>query len=197
MRLFVAFDLPGDVRRAIGESIERLNPVCRDARWMRPENMHVTVKFIGHVPDDDAQRIDGIRAALAGIHSEQPVEMRFRGTGFFPSARSLRVLWCGIEASPNLTPLAGDLDRALEPLGVPIEKRGYVPHLTLARLDAADESARSRAEIEKLVREAENLKNFEFGAARESEFHLFESILKRSGAEYKKLESYRFVKGPS
>jgi RNA 2',3'-cyclic 3'-phosphodiesterase len=197
VRLFVALDLPDDVRRAIGESVERLKPVCRDARWMRTENMHVTVKFIGHVPDGDAQGVDGIRAALAGIHSDQTVEMRFRGTGFFPNERRPRVFWCGIEASPNLAQLAGEMDRALEPQGVPIEKRPYVPHLTLARLDAADESVHSAAEMKRLVQEAEKLKNFDFGAARETEFHLFESILKRSGAEYKKLESYRFVKEPS
>ena len=196
MRLFVALDLPDDVRRGIGEAIERLRPVCCGARWMRTENMHVTVKFIGHVPDDHTQRIAGMRAALAGVHSEQPVEMRFRGMGFFPNEHWPRVLWCGIEASLNLAGLAAEMNRALEPLDVPIESRAYVPHLTLARLDAA-EGARSSAEYKNLAREAEKLKNFDFGAARESEFHLFESILKRSGAEYKKLESYRFVKGPS
>jgi RNA 2',3'-cyclic 3'-phosphodiesterase len=196
VRLFVAFDLPEDVRRAIGEAVERLKPVCRDARWMRTENMHVTVKFIGHVPDDDTLRMGGMRAALADIHSERAVEMRFRGMGFFPNERRPRVFWCGMEATPNLAQLAGDMDRALEPLGVERESRPYVPHLTLARM-APEKDVKWRAEVEKLVQEAEKLKDLDFGAARESEFHLFESILKRSGAEYRKLESYRFVKGPS
>lgn len=196
MRLFVAFDLPEDVRRAIGEAVERLKPVCRDARWMRAENMHVTVKFIGHVPDDDTLRMGGMRAALADIHSERAVEMRFRGMGFFPNERRPRVFWCGMEATPNLAQLAGDMDRALGPLGVERESRPYVPHLTLARM-APEKDVKWRAEIEKLVQEAQKSKDFDFGTARESEFHLCESILKRSGAEYKKLESYRFVKGPS
>jgi 2'-5' RNA ligase len=187
MRLFVAFDLPGEVRQALGELIGQLRPLGPAARWVRPEAMHLTLKFLGHVQDQaDARPLDSIRAALTAVHSSAPVEMQFRGVGFFPDARSPRVVWCGIDSSPNLVPLAADISLALEPLGFPPEDRAFVPHLTLALLDASRGSA-------KLVRAAEELKSRAFGSARETEFHLFESILRPSGAEYRKLQTYDFV----
>ena len=187
MRLFVAFDLPGEVRQALGELIAQLRPLCPAARWVRPEAMHLTLKFLGDVDDQAGGRqLDSIRAALAAVHPSAPVEMQFRGVGFFPDARGPRVVWCGIGSSPNLAPLAADISLALEPLGFPPEDRAFVAHLTLARLDASRGWA-------KLVRAAEELKSRACGSARETEFHLFESILRPSGAEYRKLQTYGFV----
>lgn len=188
MRLFVAFDLPAEVRQALGEMIAQLRPLCPKARWVRPQSMHFTLKFLGHVDDQPEVRLASIQAALAAVHSPAPVEMQFRGVGFFPDPRRPRVVWCGIDSSPNLVPLAADISRALEPLGFPPEDRAFVPHLTLARLDAARGAAQ-------LVRAAEQLTERSFGSARETEFHLFQSILRPSGAEYSKLQSYSFVKG--
>ena len=82
MRLFVALDLRQEVREAIRDLIARLKPASRNARWVRPEGMHVTLKFIGYVA---AEQLDPIRAALSRIRSDRPVEMRFRGIGFFPT----------------------------------------------------------------------------------------------------------------
>jgi RNA 2',3'-cyclic 3'-phosphodiesterase len=189
MRLFVAFDLPGEVRQALGELIAQLRPLCPAARWVRPEAMHLTLKFLGHVEDQaGGGQLDSIRAALAAVHSSAPVEMQFRGIGFFPDARRPRVVWCDIDSSPNLAPLAADISLVLQPLGFPPEDRAFVPHMTLARLDTSRGSA-------KLVRAAEEVQSREFGSARETEFHIFESILRPSGAEYRKLQTYGFVKG--
>lgn len=189
MRLFVALDLPGDVREALVELIARLKPLCRAARWARPEGMHVTLKFIGHaIADGDAEKLAATRAALAGVRSGEPVEIRYRGIGFFPDARRPRVVWCGVEASANLAPLAADIEHALEPLGIPREERAFVPHLTLARF-------KSPEGVPPLARAAAEFARHDFGFARETEFHLFESSLKPGGAEYRKLASYSFV-GP-
>ena len=180
MRIFVALDLTDEVRRALGDLIARLRPECRGARWVRPESMHLTLKFIGQT---DSQKLDSIRDALAAVQSDQPVEMQFRGLGFFPNERRPRVIWCGVEASPNLAGLAADVDRALKPLGIPAETRAFVPHLTLARFD-------SNKGLEKIVRAADELKSYDFGSARNMEFHLCESFLKPSGAEYKRLATF-------
>ncbi len=67
------------------------------------------------------KKLDATRAALAAVKSGEPVEMRYRGVGFFPDARRPRVVWCGVEASANLAQLAADIERALEPLGIPRE----------------------------------------------------------------------------
>jgi len=197
MRLFIAIDLPDEVRNALAELMAELRQKCPEARWVRPEGMHLTLKFLGYVKDDDGgKQLASIRTALAAIRSTSAVDMRFRGVGFFPSAHRPRVVWCGIEASPNLAQLAADLDHVLEPLGFPPEKRAFIPHLTLARFNEARPSgkhARSASGREELVRAAEALAAREFGATRQTEFHLYESILKRSGAEYRKLETYTFA----
>ncbi len=107
MRLFVALDLPEEVRQELRDLIERLSKVCPDARWVRPEGIHITLKFIGHV---DAAKADSIRQALEPIRSDRPVEMQFRGLGFFPNERRPRVAWCGVEGSSNLAKLAADIE---------------------------------------------------------------------------------------
>jgi RNA 2',3'-cyclic 3'-phosphodiesterase len=185
VRLFVALDLTEEMREALREPIAKLHPLAKSARWARPEGMHVTLKFIGHV---EASKLDAIRAALGTVQSNAPVEMQIRGVGFFPDERRPHVLWCGIEASANLAPLAAEIERTLEPLGIPREERKFTPHLTLARL-------KDSHGVEKLVRAAGEMKSRAFGSARASDFHLFESMTKPSGAEYRKIESYPFVKG--
>ena len=190
MRLFVALDLPAEVRRDLQQLIERLRKVCPDARWVRPEGIHITLKFIGHV---DPAKAELIRQVLKVICSDSAVEMRFRGMGFFPNERRPSVLWCGVEGSRNLPKLAGDIEAAVEPLGIARQARPFRPHLTLARIDA--EKVR-RAHVEKLVEAAKKFESTAFGSAGETEFHLYESMTKPSGAEYKRLQSFPLLKGP-
>ena len=183
MRLFVAMDLPDHPREALSDLIARLKLDCSKARWVRPEGMHITLKFIGEA---DVENLDAIRAALANVHSSAPVQINLRGVGFFPNERRPHAAWCGVDARPNLAELAADVARALEPLGFPAESRQFVPHLTLARFSSPDG-------LEKLVNAARNLKSQEFGSVSESEFHLFQSFLKPSGAEYQRLATFPFV----
>ena len=189
MRLFVALDFPNPIHQSLRELIARLKPECRSVKWMRPEAMHITLNFIGEV---DTEKLEPIRAALAHVHSTEPVEMQFRGLGFFPNERRPRVLWCGVEASPNLAEVAAAVERALVPLGIAAESRDFVPHLTLARFNTG---GGPRRDLETLVRAAGELKSYDFGRTRETEFHLIESILKPVGAEYKRLETFSIVKG--
>ncbi len=188
MRLFVALEMPEAVRQELIDLIARLKPLCRGAKWARPEGMHVTLKFIGHaIADTDADKLAAARAALATVKSAAPVEMRYRGIGFFPNARRPNVFWCGIQASPNLAPLVSDIEQALDPLGIPRETRPFVPHLTLARF-------KTPQGVNALARAAEEFAERDFGSSRETEFHLFESKLKSDGAEHRKIESYPFVR---
>ena len=185
MRLFVALDLPDPVRHAITELIAKLQPKSRTARWIRPENLHITLKFIGHVGNEKS---DPIQNALSSIRTTQPIELHFRGMGFFPNEHRPRAFWCGIAASPNLADLAADIDRALVPLGVEAETRPFTPHLTLARFKS-DEG------IREVVQAATNMKSTDFGAATETNFHLYDSLLKSTGAQYNRVASFSFVGG--
>ena len=184
MRLFVALDIPDAVRRALRELMARLKPECAGARWVRPEGMHITLKFLG---ETDEAKLDSIRAALSSIHSGDAIESNFRGIGFFPNEFHPKVVWCGIQASSNLPELAADVDHALQSLSFSAETRAFTPHLTLARFN-------SHKGLDTLVRAANNLKSYDFGSARSSEFHLYQSVLKPSGPEYTRLATFPFVK---
>ena len=189
MRLFVALEIPAAVRENLATLIGELRAADVSSpktkvRWVRPENLHLTLKFIGHVDED---KLDSIRAALAEVRSEQPVELRFCGLGFFPNDKRPRVLWAGIDASPNLAPLASEIDMRLEKLGIPRETREFAPHLTLARFDPPGIPEKLRAAAR------ENYTR-EFGTLRTGEFHLIESKTRPSGAEYTRLSSFRFAK---
>jgi 2'-5' RNA ligase len=185
VRLFVALDLTDQVRHSIAELIAKLQPKSRPARWIKPENLHITLKFIGHVGNE---KLGPIQSALSSIQAEQPVELHFRGMGFFPNEHRPRAFWCGIAASPNLAELAADIDRALVPLGVEAETRPFTPHLTLARFKS-DEG------IREVVQAATDMKSTDFGAATETNFHLYESLLKSTGAQYNRVASFSFVGG--
>ena len=187
MRVFVALEIPDEVREAIRSLIGQLEKNCRGARWAHVEGMHVTLKFIGEVPPE---RVGRIQAELAAVRSDQPVELSFRDVGFFPNERHPRVFWAGITATPNLTELATEVERRMESLGIPREQRPFRPHLTLARF-------KSEEGLEQLREALRNFKSLEFGSTRAQEFHLYQSQLKPRGAEYTRLATFCFtpVKG--
>ena len=188
MRLFVALEIPSAVRQHLAALLAELDAVDpgwskNRARWVQPENLHVTLKFIGHV---DADKLNPIREALSEIGSETSVQVRFHGVGFFPGERRPRVLWVGIDASPNLVILAKGIDQRLVPVGIAAETRAFTPHLTVARFDPPGLS-------EKLREATRNKSGVDFGTLRTNEFHLVESKLKPTGAEYTTLQSFRFA----
>jgi 2'-5' RNA ligase len=185
MRLFIAMDIPEDVRSSLAAVTAKLRPACRNARWVRIEGLHVTLKFIGETP---AKKAEMTKAALASITPRAPIPITFRGLGFFPDERRPRVLWAGTKAGPELAALAGAIETALEPLGIPREVREFSPHLTLARL----ESPRVLEAFQDSVRKVGRLA---FGRAIAEEFHLYQSVLKPGGAEYTRLATFSFAGG--
>jgi RNA 2',3'-cyclic 3'-phosphodiesterase len=189
VRLFVALEIPPQVRDDFASLINELRGADSSfsksrARWIRPENLHVTLKFIGHV---DTGKLDAIRAVLSEVQSDTPVEMRFRGLGFFPNGKRPRVFWAGMEASPNLVPLAAEIEARLKKVGIAGETREFAPHLTLARFDPPGIS-------DGLSEIAQKNVTREFGATRTGEFHLFESKTRPTGAEYTRLSSFPFAR---
>lgn len=183
MRLFVAIDIPDDVRQNLAAFIAKLRGACREARWVRPEGMHLTLKFIGEVAPE---KLAGIEAALRPAQVEAAMDLIFRGVGFFPNVRRPRVFWVMIEAPPQLAALAADIDARLEPLGSPRENRAFRPHLTLARFDSHAGVPRLRDALAKLGLP-------EFGRTSATEFHLYESQLQRGGAIYTRLATFQIA----
>jgi RNA 2',3'-cyclic 3'-phosphodiesterase len=131
VRTFVAVFPPPEVRKALVGAAREL-PVVGEVRWVRPENVHLTLKFLGDVLEDLPGRVAEVLEPVRERH--KPFEAEPAGFGAFPSARRARILWAGIgEGSEPLRALAEDVEASLEPLGFEREDRVYMPHLTLGR----------------------------------------------------------------
>lgn len=198
MRIFVALDIEEEIRRRIVRFMEGVRGFAADARWVRPESLHVTLKFIGEKPPEF---VEEMKTALSAIKSP-PFEFAFRGYGFFPNPKSARVFWVGIEAGPALAELAHHVEEALMKLGVEKEAHGYNPHLTLARGGGkSGHPHRQRGDgpnnnFEQLRRRLSAMSRPEFGSMRTSEFFIYESHLGRGGSQYAKIEKF-VMKSPS
>ena len=182
MRLFVALEIPDEIRRAIGELIGHLRGVSRGARWVRADGLHITLKFIGEMRDD---MIPELERVLRKIQLSSAIEARFHGVGFFPNERHPRVCWIGVEGSPNLAELAAKVDEQTANFGVEAERRAFSPHVTLARFKSDDGLSRLR----EAVHSAEPL---ELGAMTTREFQLVRSQLQRGGSVYTRVASFLF-----
>ena len=102
MRIFIALDIDEALRERIQRFLEGVRGFAPDARWVRPESLHVTLKFIGEKPDET---VEEIKRTLSTIQAES-LDLTFRGYGFFPTLKSARVFWVGIESGPQLGNLA-------------------------------------------------------------------------------------------
>lgn len=125
-RLFVGIELPDELRQLLS-GVREAYPA---ARWHGPEQLHLTLNFIGHVDEDVARRM---AAALAGIR-ESPFSLAVQGVGYFGTPQQPSVLWAGLAPSTPLHRLQRALEQRLVPLGLVPEDRPYTPHITLARV---------------------------------------------------------------
>jgi RNA 2',3'-cyclic 3'-phosphodiesterase len=188
MRLFVGIDIDPPIRAAIGKFMEAVRGFAPDVRWVKPESLHITLKFIG-----EWQRLANLKQELTGVRGE-PVDITFGGTGFFPTARSARVFWIGVEAPPQLETLARSIDSATAKLGIESEKRAFTPHLTLARSGSGRPQRtpgdRNTSLFQRLQNRLPTMPAAAFGTMTAREFFLFESKLSPKGAQYTKLEQF-------
>jgi len=192
MRIFVGIDLDPEVRARISRFLEGVEGFAPDARWVRPESLHITLKFIGEQTPD---QVDAITERLQRIESGI-LEIRSAGYGFFPTAKAPRVFWIGIQAGPQLAALAENIDVATTELGVPGEDRPYSPHLTLARGGGRSGSPKWRkgdgpnATFAVLEKRLAAMGEIDFGAMTAREFILYQSQLSPGGSKYTKLQRF-------
>lgn len=191
MRLFVGIDIPDGIREQIAVFIDRMRPHAPDARWVKPETFHVTLKFIGEFRPE---RLEPLKSALLAVTSP-PIEIAFRGTGFF-SPRSPKAFWIGVHANDALPTLAAAVDSACAQLGIPSEDRAFSPHLTLARTGSGrpQGSPRDRGKpVMWQLRETVQriVPSPDFGTMTAQAFFLYESKLSPKGAQYTKLARFQ------
>ncbi|MGC2695159.1 MAG: RNA 2',3'-cyclic phosphodiesterase [Candidatus Angelobacter sp.] len=181
MRIFIALDIPPEIRARITEFMECARLLAPDARWARVEGLHVTLKFVGEASD---ARVEQIKTALRSVKSA-PFEVRFESVGFFPNPKAARVFWIGVDGDDALPKLAASVDAALEKLGVAREEKAYHPHLTLART-----SSHPLHELQPLLNDSRPEFNTRFGTMTAREFFLYQSQPQKGGSKYTKLERF-------
>jgi 2'-5' RNA ligase len=190
MRIFVGLDIDNEIRERIARFIAEMRLLAPDVRWVAPESLHVTLKFIGEKPDTVAKQVEESLASISG----SSIVLSFRGCGFFPTAKSARVFWVGIEADAGLAKLAAKVEDALVGIGIPKEARAFSPHLTLARAGSGAPGRRKNDKSNKLfARLQQRLLEIpapEFGTMSAREFFLYRSQLSSQGSRYTKIARF-------
>ncbi len=178
IRAFLAIPTPEEARRAIGGVVKRLQPTCPRARFVPPQQWHVTLHFFAALSADQVRGVcEAAREAVQGL---APFEMALKGVGCFPDARRPRVLWLGVlDGARECALLHEALRRGLVARQVPVEDRPFRPHLTLARFRDRFFGARWPEEASSEIAR--------FSVAR---VVLYRSVLSPRGAEHTALEEF-------
>jgi 2'-5' RNA ligase len=185
MRVFIAIDIEEGIRKALAglqsEMLSKVDIKKSDAKWVKPGTMHLTLKFLGEIKDQQVVDVCNITRDVASRHKSFDIEIG--GVGHF-GGKSARVLWVGAgQESENLLQLHADLEQGLASAGWPPETRKFAGHLTLCRI------RNSRAGV-KLAKLTEEYKNFSLGVVNVDLLCVYQSELRPEGPVYTVLGSY-------
>ncbi len=132
MRSFIAINLPEQLKRNISEFLNPFLSIKSDVKWVKPENLHLTIKFLGNVELD---KISYIEEILSGVVSRfEPFDIYFSEIGCFPNMNRPRVIWIGIKDENSFLKLFKDIEENISKLGFKREGREFSPHLTIGRV---------------------------------------------------------------
>lgn len=180
VRLFVALVFPDEIKSALGALIDDLRPHARGIKWVEAKNIHLTLKFIGEVPQGKVERISAaLSEVLAG---RKKFVGRIVGCGGFPDLRRPRVLWAGMENADPAVEMSRDINHKLIPIGIKSEKKKLSPHLTLGRI-------KKPSDLSALASYMESLK-FDAGSVILDKVALVKSTLTPSGPIYEDLKIF-------
>lgn len=179
IRSFIAIELPQAVVSLLAKVQQDLRSLRLKAGWVQPQNIHLTLKFLGNIKTDDIEKIGGTMKAAA--QDFEPFKLTAGGIGFFPGIKRPRVIWVGVGGQTSqLFALQRNLEDRLAAVGYPKEKRSFKGHLTLGRFrDGPAHDA-----IRRVLEEYADFGKEEFTIHR---IVLFKSDLKPSGAVYSQL----------
>ncbi len=183
IRSFVAIPLPTGVRSAAARLIHRIRDPGDGIKWVPTDNLHLTLKFLGDVENVQIPEVcDRIREACGGV---PPFELRFAGTGAFPSLERPRTLWVAIDdPSENLRRLVGELESGLAELGFKPEPRDYRPHLTLGRT-----RSRTRRTAPEVIQRLQAEQDVRLGEMQADTVQLMGSFLEKRGPSYQVMDT--------
>jgi len=187
IRCFIAIELSREIKEALGRVEGALKKDISGVKWVRPEGIHLTLKFLGHIEKGATGEISGVLDKIAaGIN---PFKINLSSAGAFPSVERPRVIWIGVgEGAGESSGLANTIEEKLSPLGVEKEKRAFHPHLTLARVKFPKDANAIKSALDSL-----RIPPAEMNA---DKITLFQSVLGREGAVYSVIHESKF-KNPS
>ena len=185
IRAFIAIDLPPDVQDCLEQVSAKLKDQIgeKSVRWVSVPNIHLTLKFLGDVSENNLDVLKEIISAEAAL--QKPMEFSVGRLGAFPKMLRPRVVWVGVEAPPELVAIQRGIEARTAKVGYPKDRREFSPHLTLGRVSRNA----SPGEVRKIGEVLQASKVGFLGVARVPEIHLFKSDLKPTGAVYTKLFS--------
>jgi RNA 2',3'-cyclic 3'-phosphodiesterase len=192
MRLFVGIDIPDDIRQRIARYVEGVRGFAPDARWVKPETFHVTLKFLGETSPETAE---DLKRELGKVQHDK-FDIHFGGCGFFPNPRSARVFWIGVEAPELLPQLAAKVDETCSHFGFERDRNDLKPHLTLARAGRGasgnphQHSSGPSPAFKLLADRIAQMPAPDFGTMTAQAFFLYESKLSPKGAQYTKVATF-------
>jgi len=181
LRTFIAIELPDGIKRSFERVQEILRKADADVRWVRTENAHLTLKFLGPTMPEQVQQIKQI---ISGTCAEtDDFEIEFGGLGVFPRKKNPRVVWVGVRKGvEKLQSVQKRIEKAVAKIGFKPEGRGYSPHITLGRF----KSGRGKQEI---IEQIEKHEDIECGRTMAGSIYHIRSTLSGSGAIYDNLFS--------
>ncbi|MBN1823794.1 MAG: RNA 2',3'-cyclic phosphodiesterase [Endomicrobiales bacterium] len=186
MRLFIAINLPDEMKEALSDVQERLKVLPVDVSWVKKENFHITLKFLGEVGESEIPGIEGVLGRVCA--RSRAIRVVFSGLGVFPDRNPPRVVWAGIsEGAEEIKKLASDIKEGLSTAGFQKEKRGFRAHLTLGRV----RSAKNAGEI---ARRVNAMKDVSAGACGIHSVELMRSVIETQGVKYSVKRSYGLQK---
>ncbi|MEW6599834.1 MAG: RNA 2',3'-cyclic phosphodiesterase [Nitrospirota bacterium] len=178
MRSFIAIELPDTLKSALLSLQQELKKCGADVRWVRPDGIHLTLKFLGDIEDRLVERI--VESLKGTCGKFRAFNCEVRGVGVFPGTRNPRVLWAGISDHDTLALLQVDIDSAMSSLGFERESRKFTAHLTLGRFRSSEGKAA-------LLDRMENYKEQQLGLIDVNHISLMKSDLGPAGAKYTKI----------
>jgi len=186
MRCFIAIDIDDEIRAAVGDLQRQLQgeakPARSDCRWVRPQQMHLTLKFLGQIREDQSVQVCNIAGQVAARHKS--FELDIENVGHF-GGKSARVLWVGTGAgAEKLCDLQQELEQQLAEAGFPAEARGFSGHLTLCRIK------NPKAGL-KLAQMSQQYRNFKIGTISADSLCVYQSQLTPQGPVYTVLGDYK------
>jgi 2'-5' RNA ligase len=173
MRTFIAVPLSAELQKAVGRVQRDLADALPDVRWVRPETIHLTLAFLGDIPQESLENVASSMLSIGELFA--PFEAQVAGLGAFPSRARPRVVWLGIERCAPLLQMQAALTKIVTAAGLPVEDRSYTPHLTLGR-------CRSQRRMTEAGRIFERFENVAVGTLEVDRVVLFESRLQPGGA---------------